>query len=236
MSHESLSADPRSSDRALIDLLRVKNAIGVGELATALGVTATAVRQRLDRLMRGGIVGRSSLPRPRGRPSHTYSLTEKGQRTGSDNFRDLAMVLWNEVRSVKEPAVRQGLLSRIGSAMAGMYRDQISGSTAEERLESVATLFRARQFACDVNLAQGSPSGTQSRRNLAVLTTYSCPYPELAEQDRGICSAERLMLQELVGTPVQLSECRLDGASCCRFTASEMPPALTSTSVSIETP
>ncbi|MCX7402125.1 MAG: winged helix-turn-helix transcriptional regulator [Planctomycetia bacterium] len=236
MRQKSLSADPRSSDTALIDLLRVKNSLGIGDLSTALGVTATAVRQRLDRLMRAGIVGRSSLPRPRGRPSHAYSLTEKGQRTGSDNFRDLAMVLWSEVRSVKEPSVRQGLLSRIGSAMAGMYRDQISGSTAEERLESIATLFRGRQFACDVNLSQESSSDVQSRRNLAVLTTYSCPYPELAEQDRGICSAERLMLQELVGTSIQLSECRLDGASCCRFTASEMSPTPISISVSTEAP
>jgi hypothetical protein len=33
-------------------------------------------------------------------------------------------------------------------------------------------------------------------------------------------SAERVLLQDLVGTAVQLSECRLDGGSCCRFTAS----------------
>jgi len=56
--------------------------------------------------------------------------------------------------------------------------------------------------------------------SLSVLTAYSCPFPELAEQDRGICAAERLMIQELVGSAVQLSECRLDGASCCKFTAS----------------
>jgi hypothetical protein len=27
------------------------------------------------------------------------------------------------------------------------------------------------------------------------------------------------MLQDLVGGSVELSECRLDGSSCCRFTA-----------------
>jgi predicted ArsR family transcriptional regulator len=54
-----------------------------------------------------------------------------------------------------------------------------------------------------------------------VLTSHACPYPELAEQDRGICAAERLMLQDLVGSAVQLSECRLDGAACCRFTVGD---------------
>jgi hypothetical protein len=58
-----------------------------------------------------------------------------------------------------------------------------------------------------------------------VLTAYSCPYPELADEDRAVCAAERLMIQELVGTAVQLSECRLDGAACCRFTAVPGPAA-----------
>ncbi|MCX7405930.1 MAG: winged helix-turn-helix transcriptional regulator [Planctomycetia bacterium] len=206
----------RSSDAALINLLRAKNGLCVSDLAQSLGVTATAVRQRLERLMRGGIVGRKSLLQARGRPTHAYDLTEKGLRSGSDNFRDLALVLWNEVRSVKEPSVRKGLLARIGSAMAGMYRDRISGSSVGERLESVAALLRERHFPCDMSI-----SSENSAKPLAVLTTYSCPYPELAEQDRGICASERIMLQELVGSSVQLSECRLDGSSCCRFTASE---------------
>jgi DeoR family suf operon transcriptional repressor len=223
---EGMTASPtaqpqRSSDRALVELLRVRETAGIGDLAAALGVTATAVRQRLDRLTQAGLVGRSiAAKNGRGRPSHVYSLTEKGRRSGGDNFRDLAMVLWTEVRSVKEPAVRQGLLSRIAAAMAGLYREEVSGSSARERLESVASLFRDRNLSCDVG-----PSTDGASTGLPVLTTYNCPYPELAEQDRGICAAERIMLEELVGSSVHLSECRLDGASCCRFTAEEPPPA-----------
>jgi predicted ArsR family transcriptional regulator len=51
-----------------------------------------------------------------------------------------------------------------------------------------------------------------------VLTALACPYPELAEQDRGICAVEKLVFSELLGEKVRLTECRLDGASnCCRF-------------------
>lgn len=197
------------SDAPLLELLRVEGSVGISDLEASLGVTATAVRQRLDRLMRAGLVERSTVSRGRGRPSHAYSLTEKGRRLGGHNFQDLAMVLWREIRAVRDPALRQGLLARIGSAMAALYRDRVVGSTPEERMESAAALLRERQVSCGVS----SPGG-----DLSVLTTYSCPYPDLAESDRGICAAERLMLQELVGAPVQLSECRLDGASCCRFT------------------
>lgn len=198
----------RDSDAAVVDLLRGDKSLGIGELADHLGVTATAVRQRLDRLMQAGMVERRTVAKPRGRPSHAYSLTATGRRLGGDNFRDLAMVLWKEVRSVTDDTVRRGLLNRIAGALADGYRDRVTGKTPADRLADVAAVFADRNVACSVE--HGA---------LPVLTSYSCPYPDLAEQDRAICAAERLMIQDLVGTAVQLSECRLDGAPCCRFTA-----------------
>jgi DeoR family suf operon transcriptional repressor len=219
MAHETY-ANPLPSDAPLLEMLRVEGRAGISELEAGLGVTATAVRQRLERLMRSGIVERSTVSRGRGRPSHVYSLTDKGRRVGGDNFQDLALVLWREVRTVSDPAVRRGLLSRIGSALADRYRDSISGNSPLERLERAAAIMRERQISCGVSSTEG---------DLPVLVSYTCPYPELAEQDRGICAAERLMLQELVGAPVQLSECRLDGGSCCKFTATGEPVETDST-------
>lgn len=205
---QSETPDVHESDAAVVELLRRADALGIGELAEQLGVTATAVRQRLDRLMRSGLVERRSESRPRGRPAHVYNLTEAGRRLGGDNFRDLAIVLWKELRAIREPSIRQGLLARIAASLANAYRGRVAGDSPEARLASIAGILGDRDISCAVAEAP-----------LPVLTTYSCPYPELAEQDRSICAAERLMLQELVGTAVQLSECRLDGASCCRFTA-----------------
>lgn len=213
-------ASIRASDAALVELLRTETGPGVSDLAAALGVTATAVRQRLDRLMRDGIVARDVLRpaatsdrpgRSRGRPAFVYRLTEKGRRAGGDNFRDLALVLWSEIRSIEAPEVRRGLLSRIGSAMAGAYRDRVSGQGVAERLEETVGLLRERRIPCSLE-----PAAPDSGR-LAVLTSHVCPYPELAERDRTICVAERQMLQDLVGARVTLASCRLDGAEGCRF-------------------
>ena len=222
----------RSSDAALIEMLRMEGTPGVEEISEALGVTATAVRQRLERLMREGIVGRDVLrpatagnasphgqTRSRGRPSYGYRLTDKGRRLGGDNFRDLALVLWKEIRGVEADEVRRGLLSRIGGAMAGMYREQIRGDGVAERLESVAHLLRQRQIACTVEPCNEAGIEGTGTGGLSILTSHVCPYPQLADQDRGICSAERLMLQDLVGAPVRLASCRLDGDHSCRFVA-----------------
>jgi len=200
----------RATDAAVIELLRVEAALEIGSLAEALGVTATAIRQRLERLMKAGLVERQTVARPRGRPAHAYSLTTEGRRSGGDNFHDLALVLWREIRGVRDPEVRQGLLSRIGSSLANLYRREVSGDDPAGRLASLAEVMRRRAVSCEVERGDGG---------LAVLTSYSCPYPDLAEQDRSVCAAERLMLQDLVGAPVALSECRLDGSTCCRFTA-----------------
>lgn len=217
----------RASDAALVELLRTEDGPGVSDLAAALGVTPTAVRQRLDRLMRDGMVVRDVLrpavksdpaARSRGRPAFGYRLTDKGRRAGGDNFRDLALVLWREIRSIRAPEIRRGLVSRIGSAMAGAYRDRVSGSGVRERLEETVGLFRERRIACSVE-----PADPASGR-LTVLTSHVCPYPELAERDRGICVAERHMLQDLVGARVTLASCRLDGAEGCRFVVDDHGP------------
>ena len=225
------AAPPRAVDHAVIDLLRVDDGLGIGGLASSLGVTATAVRQRLDRLMRQGLVERSTTGGRRGRPSHTYRLTESGRRIGGDNFHDLAIVLWREIRSVSDAEVRRGLIGRIGTSLAGLHRDEVRGATPRDRLHDVAALMRRNQIACVVEEPAGpddaarTPSGDAAGGGLPVLTSYACPYPDLAEQDRGICAAERVMIEELVGRPVRLAECRLDGGTCCRFSMAEAGPA-----------
>src|SRR4051812_16156491 len=103
-----------SSDVGLLDLLRKQGPLSVSQLKDAMQVTTTAVRQRLVRLLARGDVERKTARLSRGRPAHHYGLTEKGRRRSGANFSDLAMALWQEVREIKDPEVRRGLLQRIG--------------------------------------------------------------------------------------------------------------------------
>jgi predicted ArsR family transcriptional regulator len=202
-----MAGTPETSDIAILDLLRKNGPLGVARLATATGVTATAVRQRLVRLMGQGLIERAVTRSGRGRPSHRYGLTDKGRRQTGANFVDLALALWKEVRAIRDPQVRRGLYQRIAGHLAGMYRDQVPAGPTRERMERVAALFAERNV----------PFVVEDRGTLPVLTALACPYPQLADQDRGICALERMLFSELVGEDVRLAECRLDGDSCCRF-------------------
>ena len=196
-----------ASDSALIEVLRREPTGSIVGLAQALGVTATAVRQRLTRLMAQGFVQRSAVREGRGRPRHQYELTALGRRNGGSNFADLAIALWQEIRQIADPAVRQGLLQRLSKWLAATYGDEVRGRTLAERMASLAELFSSRRIAFAVD----------QRQQLPVLKALNCPYPDLAEQDRGVCAMERMMLSELAGEPLKLDECRLDGTTCCTF-------------------
>lgn len=203
-----MSTITESSDVAILDLLRKANAMGVVELATATGVTSTAVRQRLSRLMAQGFVQRSlEHEASRGRPSHRYWLTDKGKRKTGANFADLTIALWKEIRAIEDHDVRQGLLQRLAKTMAVMYAEKVHGVTVEEKMRSISELFAERDV----------PFSVDHSGKLPVLNALACPYPELAEQDPSICAMENLLFSELVGQGVHLSECRLDGHACCTF-------------------
>jgi predicted ArsR family transcriptional regulator len=137
-------AEAESSDVALLDLLRKHGPQSVAELQAAMHVTATAVRQRLVRLLARGDIERQAERISRGRPLHRYGLTEKGRRRAGANFADLAMALWQEIREIKDPEVRRGLLQRISRRLATLYAGQIGGSSLEERMEALAAIFRER--------------------------------------------------------------------------------------------
>src|SRR5262245_34152855 len=199
-----------TSDQQLLDVIRRNGAVTISTLISEMGVTATAVRQRVQRLMSDGLIERHAENIGRGRPNHRYSLTEKGERSAGNNFADMASVLWEEIKAVEDPAIRRGLLKRIADRFVERYRNEVSGETLGERMKALAGLMGERQI----------PFTVDESKSLPVISALACPYPELARQDRGVCTMEKLMLSEILGENVRLSECRLDGATCCTFTPS----------------
>lgn len=199
-----------TSDKQMLDLIRRDGAVTISALVTEMGVTATAVRQRIQRLTAEGLIERQTERIGRGRPNHRYSLTEKGEQSAGNNFADMASVLWDEIKSVEDPAIRRGLLKRIAGRFVERYRNNVSGETLGERMTTLASLMGERDIPFTVDNSGALP----------ILSALACPYPELAKADRGVCTMEKLMLSEIMGANMRLSECRLDGATCCTFTPS----------------
>src|SRR5262245_34303693 len=86
----TMNTHTEASDKAMLDFMRREGAVTIAALVSQMGVTATAVRQRLQRLTEAGMIERHTERKGRGRPNHRYSLTEKGERSAGTNFADMA--------------------------------------------------------------------------------------------------------------------------------------------------
>lgn len=206
---------PDSSDRPLLDLIRRRGPLTVAAMATELGVTPTAVRNRLVRLRGSGLVERRAEHGGRGRPRHVYQASVEAHRRLGQNYADLAVALWEELmRNVEDRKLRRVLFARITDRLADLYRAEVRGRGWQERLEQLGTVLHGRGVETEV---------AQRDDAMPVLELHSCPYFELAEADRDICSLERKMFEKVLGRALRLSQCRLDGHRSCDFEAKSSP-------------
>lgn len=196
-----------NSDADLLDLLRCDGPLGVLELAKAVDVTGTAIRQRLGRLLAQGLVERETQRCGRGRPRHRYRLTNKGLRLTGSNFTDLALALWSQLHTIRDEEVRGELIGHVVKALAEGYAQEIRGATVTERMRSLAGLLGRRRVPFSVDGPPLKP----------VLTAHACPYPDLAKADPSICDLERMLFSELLGEDVQLTQNHQGGRIRCQF-------------------
>jgi predicted ArsR family transcriptional regulator len=207
------------SDRPLLDLIRRRGPLTVAEMAGGLGVTPTAIRVRLSRLVGSGMVLRRTEQGKRGRPRHTYEASAEAHRRLGQNYADLAVVLWEEMmQSVGDRRLRRVLFTRITDRLAELYRVQVQGDGWEGRLVQLESALHERGIEAEV----AREGGTTAEPFLRQL---SCPYFELAETDPAICALERKMFEKVLGRGLKLSACRLDGHRSCDFEAKAPPGA-----------
>lgn len=217
------------SDREVVDMLMVHAPQEVNQLVERLGVTATAVRQRLGRLMSVGFVERSTVASGRGRPVHQYSLTESGRLSGGNNLADLAVALWQQVQQIPDAAIREGVVSGAIDRLVDKYSSEIKGESAADRMASISQLFGDRDLPVRFE---------QSDDGLPVISVGGCLYPGLSESGTKICELEQQVLERVIGDEVQLCTCQRQGDVCCSFQArqveTESPDEATSSTAALK--
>ncbi|MSR60691.1 MAG: DeoR family transcriptional regulator [Planctomycetaceae bacterium] len=185
----------------------------IQELCDASHVTATAVRQRLNRLQSLGLVSRETVRQGRGRPHHAYVVTESGLRQLGDNYSELALLLWTELRRIEDTQVRETVVNRLRDAFARRYGAEVTGQTLAERLEQLRGALSQRGFHVELDMRNGLP----------ILRENNCPYHDLAAIDNGICALEQQVFERILGVPLVLAQCSRDGDRCCEFHAKPVP-------------
>ena len=202
-----MKAALESSDRQFLDQLHRLGSGTIAEICDSVGVTATAVRQRLVRLQAAEFVTRVMVRSGRGRPHYVYQVSESGLNQLGENYSDLALILWQEMQSIEELVLRERVVRRVRESMVQRYGRTDRSRTLMDRLRQLQTSLTDRGFDVEID-----DSG-----DLPILRENSCPYQELAASDAGICELEQEVFAEVLGTKVALTKCCRDGHHCCEF-------------------
>ncbi len=191
----------------LLTILQRRGASTIKELEDALGVTATAVRQQIASLMADGYIEAQVERAGRGRPRHVYSLTPKGRALFPRHYDEFTNTLLREILVSEGPEKVQALLGRLSRRMAEQYERQLSGLPPSERAARLSELLNAKGILTEIKFEPDA----------IFVHEYTCPYYELALENRAICDMEEEMLAHAVQQPVELVKCTLDGHHGCQF-------------------
>ena len=117
-----MSSPLDARDREILEHLHQSAGGDIQALCDLLGVTRTAIRQRIARLEGAGLISSELQGQTRGRPRLTYRVTAEGMHELGENYRELAVVLWEVIAGYEDETVRSALLGRVRNSLAERFR------------------------------------------------------------------------------------------------------------------
>ena len=201
------------SDQVVLQWLQQHGQATIQELCETLAVTATAIRQRLNRLQDMGLIDRETIRASRGRPHHAYVLTDAGRQQLGDNYAELALLLWEEVQQLGDPQLRARFFQRIEQQLAQRYGATVQGKSVEQRFEQLRNSLKERGFRVEIETGAGLP----------ILREMHCPYHKLAASDAEICRVEQRVFEQVLGVKLALTQSCRQGHGCCEFHITDQP-------------
>lgn len=181
----------------------------ITELVERLGVTTTAIRQQVNRLVADDWLVCHKRRGGPGRPADVFSLTDKARQWFGQSAERLCRLILEEMAGEIGPRQSQAILARVSRRMADDLRTAVADARESDSPDagSVAALASALN---EQGILAESEAGTR-------LTVFTCPFPDLAPDHPEICEIERSAVSELVGGAVKLECCRSNGQSRCDF-------------------
>lgn len=190
-------------------LLRHKSGASIDELAAAIGVTRTAVRQHLAALARDALVVPGAERPTGGRPQRLFVLTQEGREVFPRHYSWFAQLLIEAMAKEHGAGGLRIRLGRIASAVVSQMRERAPAKERRrKKVEKVSALMD--ELGYDARTAKdigGAPT----------IEADNCVFHELAMKNPEVCQFDLSLLSGLTGSKVDLDECMARGGHVCRF-------------------
>ncbi|HEX5996231.1 MAG TPA: helix-turn-helix domain-containing protein [Jiangellales bacterium] len=195
LAYDDHDEDPylgESRARVLGELHDAAAPLGVGDVATRVGLHPNTARFHLDALVESGLAERMTEPRDQpGRPRVLYAVRPGTARVGRRSYRLLAEILASylaaEVPQPARAAVRAGQAwGRFLAARPRPFRRMDAAAATEQLVDALAGI--------------GFVSAAQTVGRQRRVLLHHCPFRETAEEHREVvCSVHLGLMQGLLG-------------------------------------
>lgn len=194
--------------RNVLIALKEKGEACADDLAEALGISSSAVRQHLSGLRSAGYVEtRPERGRP-GRPVDLYHSTSRGDAVFSPHNDALTLELLQDMEA-EDPELVDRVFRRREQRRADTFRRALDGLDIEDRLTKLCELLDAEGY-----LTRWSTLDDGAH----VLTFNNCAIWTVAEQYRLACTTELDFLRDVLGdVQVERIVHRRDGSFNCGY-------------------
>ncbi len=194
--------------REILTTLKERGSARAEELATALGITVSAVRQHLAALDAGGLVSHREIKGGPGRPKFVFHLTPAAEGLFPQAYGELANDLLDIIQT-EDPNLASRIFSQLAARNLGLAQNKFHGQSYPERLRNMVTMLDERGFL---------PRLETNENGSFTLTLHNCPVLAVAQNFNPICEGEIGVLQAILpeGQLVQRTRMR-EGSHACQF-------------------
>lgn len=202
-----LAAMP-TTRRAILLALKRTGSMRANELAQHLAITVAAVRQQLVRLGQDGLVTHHRDVEGRGRPSHSYQLTQAAEMLFPKRYGDLTTELLGYLGGPDSDEVTALFEHRRQRRLIGA-QGRLAAMTLEEQVGELTRILDEDGYLADVERLEGG--GWR-------ITEHNCAILSVATGFRQACSSEIAFIRAaLPGARVERVAHLMDGAHVCAY-------------------
>lgn len=207
--------DLSSAQRQVLVALKRRGEATADELAEALAITSSAVRQHLAALRSAGLVAsRQERGRP-GRPADLYHGTQLGEGLFGRTSEDLSVELLGDIEQ-EDPGMVPRVFERRRRRRVEGVRRQLAGMDLGEKLTTLVAILEGEGYMADVDdLSDGGYR----------VSLHSCAIWAVASRYHAACDTELEFLRDVLPeTRINRVAHKVAGAYVCGYEVGPLGP------------
>ncbi|MFD2613326.1 helix-turn-helix transcriptional regulator [Paenibacillus gansuensis] len=197
-----------STRKVILTLLKTKGSLTVNDLAKELAITEMAVRRHINTLERDGLVASTVIRQAMGRPTNQYMLTPASDELFPKNYYGLTLDLLEDLEAEDGGATVTKLFQRRKEKLLRKYEGRMDGLPLRARVAELAEIQNNGGYM--VSWKEVPDGGFE-------LLEHNCPIANVANRFEQACQCELQLFKDLLGVPVERTECLAKGGMKCTY-------------------